>query len=117
MITTIRGALVVVVLLCVVSAAPISLHPKNTHYFLFRGKTAALVTSGEHYGAVLNADFDYRRYLTTLQADKLNYTRLFGGTYVEVPSQSFGILRNDLAPAPERYVAPWARGQAPGYAG
>src|SRR3982751_6219517 len=117
MITIIRGALVAAVLLCVVSAAPISLHPKNPHYFLFRGKAVALVTSGEHYGAVLNADFDYHRYLTTLQADKLNYTRLFGGTYVEVPSQSFGILRNDLAPAPERCVAPWARGQAPGYAG
>ena len=35
---------------------PVSLHPKNPHYFLFRGKAVAFITSGEHYGAVLNAD-------------------------------------------------------------
>ena len=112
-----RGLFLTPLLLSFATAQPISLHPKNPHYFLFRGKAVALVTSGEHYGAVLNADFDYRRYLATLQADHLNYTRLFGGSYVEVPSQSFGILRNDLAPAPERYVAPWARSSSPGYAG
>ena len=37
---------------------PISLHPDNPHYFLFRGKPTVLITSGEHYGAVLNLDFD-----------------------------------------------------------
>ncbi len=96
---------------------PIHLHPANPHYFLFRGKAVALVTSGEHYGAVLNRDFDYRRYLDTLQAEGLNYTRLFGGSYVEVPAKSFGILHNDLAPEPGRFLAPWARSDAPGYAG
>ncbi|MBV8630334.1 MAG: hypothetical protein JOZ83_05380 [Silvibacterium sp.] len=93
------------------------LDPKNPHYFLFRGKTVALITSGEHYGAVLNADFDYRRYLDTLQGAGLNYTRLFPGSYVEVPGKSFGIQRNDLAPAEGRFLAPWARSGTPGYAG
>jgi hypothetical protein len=97
--------------------APIRLHPANPHYFLFRGKAVALVTSGEHYGSVLNPDFDYHRYLAALEAEALNYTRLFGGSYVEVPAKSFGILRNDLAPGPGRYLAPWARSGAPGYAG
>src|SRR3984957_15462322 len=97
--------------------APIRLHPANPHYFLFRGKAVALITSGEHYGSVLNPDFDYHRYLAALEADGLNYTRLFGGSYVEVPSKSFGILRNDLAPGPGRYLAPWARSDARGYAG
>jgi len=96
---------------------PIRLHPKNPHYFLFRGKAVALISSGEHYGAVLNLDFDYRRYLATLEADGLNYTRLFAGSYVEVSSKSFGILRNDLAPGPGRCVLPWARSDTPGYAG
>jgi hypothetical protein len=96
---------------------PIGLHPANPHYFLFRGKVVALVTSGEHYGAVLNADFDYHRYLETLEAGGLNYTRLFGGSYLEVPGKSFGILRNDLAPLPGRFIAPWARSSTPGYAG
>jgi len=96
---------------------PVCLHPKNPHYFLFRGKAVAFITSGEHYGAVLNADFDYQKYLTALKADGLNYTRLFGGSYVEVPGKSFGIVRNDLAPAPGHFIAPWARSDVPGYAG
>lgn len=96
---------------------PIRLHPANPHYFLFRGKAVALITSGEHYGSVLNPDFDYHRYLAALEADGLNYTRLFGGSYVEVPAKSFGILRNDLAPAPGRYLAPWTRSDTRGYAG
>src|SRR5277367_3355513 len=96
---------------------PIRLHPANPHYFLFRGKAIALITSGEHYGAVLNRDFDYRRYLDTLASDGLNYTRLFTGSYIEVPAKSFGILRNDLAPAPGRFLAPWSRSDTPGYTG
>jgi hypothetical protein len=112
-----RLVLLFALLLQTVSADTIRLHPQNPHYFLFRGNAVALISSGEHYGAVLNADFDYHRYLSTLQADGLNYTRLFGGIYVEVPGKSFGILRNDLAPLPGRYVAPWARSETPGYAG
>ena len=42
-----------------------------------------VITSGEHYGAVLNLDFDYRRYFATLAKDGLNGTRIFSGTYVE----------------------------------
>jgi len=99
------------------SAEPIRLDPKNPHYFLFRGKAVALIASGEHYGAVMNADFDYHRYLATLAAEGMNYTRLFGGSYREVPAQSFGIQRNTLAPEPGRFVAPWARSETPGYEG
>lgn len=96
---------------------PIRLHPQNPHYFLFRGKAVALITNGEHYGAVMNLDFDYHKYLATLQAEGLNYTRIFPGSYREVPGKSFGILRNDLAPADERFLAPWARSTTTGYAG
>jgi hypothetical protein len=99
------------------SCEPIRLDSKNPHYFYFRGKTIALITSGEHYGAVLNADFDYGKYLDTLQSDGLNYARLFPGSYVEVPEKSFGIRRNDLAPAEGRFIAPWTRSSTPGYAG
>jgi len=96
---------------------PVQLHPQNPHYFLFQGRAVALITSGEHYGAVFNADFNYHRYLETLAAGGMNYTRLFGGAYVEVPGKSFGIQRNDLAPVGGRFVAPWARSETPGYAG
>ena len=84
---------------------------------MFRGKAIALITSGEHYGAVLNADFDYRKYLATLQQDGLNYARMFPGSYVEMPAESFGIRRNTLAPAYGRFLAPWARSTTAGYAG
>ena len=96
---------------------PIQLNPANPHYFLFRGKPTVLITSGEHYGAVLNADVDGHKYLATIDSAGLNYTRIFGGSYVEVPAKSFGILRNDLAPLPNRFIAPWMRSETPGYAG
>ena len=98
-------------------ATPICLNPRNPHYFLYQGKTTALISSGEHYGAVLNLDVDYHRYLESIQKVGFNYTRLFGGSYIEVPGKSFGIQRNDLAPAPNRLLAPWARSTTPGYAG
>lgn len=94
--------------------APIALHPENPHYFLWRGRPTVLVTSGEHYGAVLNLDFDYVRYLDELQAKGLNHTRTFSGVYREIPS-SFGITDNPLAPKPLRYVCPWARSAVSGY--
>src|SRR5689334_14988595 len=97
------------------SKPPISLHPQNPHYFLFRGKPTILITSGEHYGAVLNLDFDYATYLKTLRADGMNHTRVWAGTYREIPG-SFGITDNTLAPNPGRYLCPWARSSTPGYA-
>jgi hypothetical protein len=86
--------------------AAIQLHPGNPRYLEFRGKPVVLVTSAEHYGAVLNLDFDNVKYLDALARDGLNYTRLFTGAYREVPG-SFGIERNCLAPKPGRFLAPW----------
>ena len=60
---------------------PIVLHPSNPHYFLWRGKPTVLITSGEHYGAVLNKAFDYRKYLDTLASYGFNLTRTFSGAY------------------------------------
>jgi len=90
------------------NSGPIRLHPDNPHYFLWRGKPAVLITAGEHYGAVLNLDFDYARYLKELKAHGFNLTRIFSGAYREVPG-SFNIAGNTLAPAAGRFVCPWAR--------
>src|SRR4051812_39231750 len=98
------------------AAEPLSLHPDNPHYFLFRGNPAVLITSGEHYGAVLNPDFDYSKYLDELAAYGLNNTRTFSGAYVE-PNGAFNIARNMLAPKGDRFLCPWARSNQPGYAG
>ncbi|MBK9139265.1 MAG: cellulase family glycosylhydrolase [Verrucomicrobia bacterium] len=96
------------------AAAPITLHPENPHYFLWRGEPTVLITSGEHYGAVLNREFDFRRYLDTLAKDGLNNTRTFTGAYCEPPG-AFNIARNTLAPEPGKLIAPWARSEEPGY--
>lgn len=86
------------------AAPPIRVHSANPHYLEWQGRLFLVVTSGEHYGAVLNADFDWRRYLATLHRDGMNLTRIFTGTYREAPGD-FGIERNTLAPA--RFLAPW----------
>lgn len=102
----IRFAAVLLFGLAAQAAEPLRLHPQNPHYFLFRGRLAVLVTSGEHYGAVINADFDFRTYLDTLRRAGLNNTRVWAGAYREVPG-NFAIERNTLAPEPARFVAPW----------
>jgi glyoxylase-like metal-dependent hydrolase (beta-lactamase superfamily II) len=94
---------------------PLTLNAGNPHYFQWRGRPIILISSAEHYGAVMNLDFDSRRYLDTLAADGLNYTRVFSGAYVE-PEGAFNITRNTLAPRPGRFIAPWARSTEPGYA-
>ena len=92
------------------NSSPICQHPDAPHYLLFRGKPTVLVTSGEHYGALLNQVFDFIPYFKTLAHDGLNLTRIFSGTYREVPG-SFNIKANTLAPKPGRYLAPWVKVQ------
>src|SRR3954471_21261037 len=95
---------IVVAALCLVAypiaafaAEPLSFHPDNPHYFLFRGQPTIIITSGEHYGAVLNLDFNYVAYLTELQTRGLNGTRTFTGAYFEPPG-AFNIADNSMAP-------------------
>jgi hypothetical protein len=97
------------------ASSPLALHPDNPHYFIFHGRPTVLITSAEHYGAVLNLDFNYRKYLDTLAKDGLNLTRTFTGAYVE-PSGAFNIASNTLAPMPGGFICPWARSSTPGYA-
>jgi hypothetical protein len=118
---SIKGLVCLLVLGCTASlgAEPLRLHSENGHYFTFRGQPTVLVGSSEHYGAVINRDFDYLRYLDTLQADGLNVTRIFTGVYREHPGRfspefDFEIVENTLAPKPERFLAPWPRTDQPG---
>ncbi len=97
------------------SGGVLRLHPANPHYFLYQNKPALLVGSGEHYGSVINLDFNYKKYLQTIAQAGLNTTRLFMGAYVEKPGD-FGIQKNNLAPAEGRLILPWQRSNAAGYA-
>ena len=93
---------------------PLALHPKNPHYFIYQDKPTILITSGEHYGAVLNTGFDYITYLDELASDGLNLTRTFSGSYHE-PGNAFNISNNTLAPLSEKFICPWSRSSEPGF--
>jgi hypothetical protein len=83
-------------------------YPANPHYFVRRGQPVVLVGAGEHYGAVINLEFDMQRYLAAVARSGLNYVRVFSGSYVEHPG-AFGIAENTLAPRRDQFLAPWVR--------
>ena len=87
---------------------PLQLHPGNPHYFVYKGRPTVLITSGEHYGAVLNLAFDYVAYLDELKRNGFNLTRTFTGTYREEGTSGHG--RSPLSPGrgPSAFIAPWA---------
>lgn len=87
----------------------VRLYPENPRYLEYRGKPTVLITSAEHYGAVLNLDFDFSTYLQTLSNEGFNYTRIFAGTYIEPFDNIFGIQHNTLGPRPDHYIAPWLK--------
>ena len=85
------------------------IHPENHRCFLFQGKPFKILTSAEHYGAVLNADFDFDIYLEEMRSTGQNATRVF--TFYRETAQSIPGVgdRNTLAPTPEASVLPWER--------
>jgi hypothetical protein len=85
---------------------------ESPHYLQYKGQPVLLITSAEHYGAVINPDFDYQAYFETLAAYGLNYTRIYSGAYVEV--EGMFIENNTLAPKMGRHLVPWERSAEPG---
>ena len=93
----------------------LNVYAPNPHYLAYKGKPIILMGSGEHYGAVVNLDFDYKSYLQSSAAERMNTTRLFMGSYVEKLG-NFNIQRNTLATQTGRMVLPWQRSNEIGYA-
>ena len=91
---------------------PIKVYPANPHYFMRDGKPFVLVTSDHHYGAVIDADFDYARYLDYLKATGMNLTRIYPGGMFE-PTDKY-IAGNPLGPHPGRQILPWMRSSEAG---
>ena len=91
-------------------AEPIKLHPANPHYYLFHGQPTILITSAEHYGGVVNKDFDYVAYFDALKAYGLNYTRIYPGFLFE-PMGKF-MKGNTLGAKPISLTLPWARSRS-----
>lgn len=111
--TTARLLFGAVALAGMLRAEPVKKDPANSHYYSFRGRPTLLITSAEHYGAVLNKAFDYVAYLDALRAAGLNYTRIYPG-YLFEPVGKF-ITGNTLGPRPSNLILPWARSGKPGY--
>ena len=85
---------------------PISIHPENPKYFLFRGKQLVLVTATEHYGSAINRRFDFEKYLDDAAAKHMTLTRTF------LLFRELQTPRNPCSPCkPESpdYIAPYPR--------
>ena len=84
-------------------------HPSNPRCFLYKGKPIVLITATEHYGAVLNGQFDYVPYLDELARNRLNLSRTF--TFYRELEDSIPPLghANTLAPRRGQEVMPWGR--------
>ena len=87
---------------------------RNPHYFEYKGKEILLITSAEHYGAVISANFDYIKYFDALHEYGLNYTRIYPGAIVE--PEGMWLVEDTMAPG-ANLIAPWARSGEPGYIG
>jgi hypothetical protein len=91
---------------------PVRKHPGNPHYFSYKGKPLVLITTDQHYGAVINLDFDYIPFLDRLHEHSMNLTRIYPGAYVEMKDQY--AKGNPLGPAPNRYILPWQKSTVSG---
>ena len=109
------GQLAMIVFLLVAASAgaePVKVCPANPHYFMFNGKPIVLVTSDHHYGAVMDRDFDFTKFLPYLGANGMNLTRIYPGGMFE-PTDKY-VRGNPLGPKPGRQILPWARSDQPG---
>lgn len=105
------GCLLSTALLLVVTSAaasePIGVCPTNPHYFQYKGKPVLLISSDHHYGAVIDRDFDYVKFLNYMADNGMNLTRIYPGGYFEVPDEF--LEGNPLGPLSGRQILPWAK--------
>jgi hypothetical protein len=85
---------------------PISIHPENSKYFLFRGRPLVLIAATEHYGSVVNRAFDFDRYLADAADKKQTVTRTF---LLFREQQSSRNPSSPIKPESPDFVAPWPR--------
>ncbi len=98
----------------VVSCAngPVQICPETPHYFSYKGHPIVLITSDHHYGAVIDQDFDFVKYLKFLSDNDMNLTRIYPGGMFE-PTDKF-LKGNPLGPRPGRQLLPWALSEQTG---
>jgi hypothetical protein len=87
-------------------ADPVSIHPENAKYFLFRGKPLVLIAAGEHYGSVVNRSFDFARYLADAADKKQTMTRTF---LLYREQQTSRNPSSPIKPESPDYITPYPR--------
>ena len=110
--TLLRSAGVLLLLTGIAWAEPIRVSSANPHYFERDGKPLVLVTSDHHYGAVIDADFDFAAYLDSIAAAGMNLTRIYPGGMFEATDKY--VAGNPLGPRPGRQILPWAKSAVTG---
>jgi hypothetical protein len=66
-----------------------------------------LITSDHHYGAVIDKDFDYVKYLDYLARNDMNLTRIYPGAMFETTDKY--LFGNPLGPKQGRQLLPWMK--------
>ncbi len=95
------------------NGSPIQLHPQNPRYFLYEGQPLVLITATEHYGAVINRNFDYVAYLDEAADKRATLSRCFL-LFRELEHYLLN-PHSSCKPIPSEYIAPYLRA-GPGYA-
>ena len=101
-------------------SGPIELHPENPRYFVYKNRPLVLITATEHYGAVINRNFDYVAYLDDAAEKRQTLSRcflLFRELQVFDPATQVKPINphSPCKPLPGEYVSPWLR-SGPGFA-
>jgi len=91
-------------------AQPVRLHSRQPLTNRVSGKPTVLITSGEHYGAVLIWISITVRYLDTLRSDGLNLHANIRGQLPGGP-RFFNSKAIRSLPQPTRFIAPWLRSE------
>jgi hypothetical protein len=91
---------------------PVQVYPENPHYFYYKGHPIVLITSDHHYGAIIDRDFDFAKYLKFLSNNGMNLTRIYPGGMFE-PTDKY-LKGNPLGPRPGRQLLPWAKSEQTG---
>ena len=91
---------------------PVQVYQANPHYFSYKGHPIVLITSDHHYGAVIDQDFDFDKYLKFLADNNMNLTRIYPGGMFE-PTDKY-LKGNPLGPRPGRQLLPWGKSEHTG---
>ena len=104
--------IVLIVIIIADADSQIKIWQTNPHYFWYKDKPVVLITSDHHYGAVIDMDFDYVKYLDYLAENSLNLTRIYPGGMFEPPDKY--MPGNPLGPRAGRQLLPWAKSDQAG---